>query len=59
MIINTNDDPEDNETDYFGGEEDDPFMPKPTCSNCSGLGTITINEREMTCSWCGGSGCQK
>lgn len=48
------------ELDWFDDNpDDDPFMPKPTCTNCQGLGTITINEREFTCTFCGGTGCQR
>lgn len=46
--------------DYFDDHpEDDPFMPKPTCFHCEGAGVITLNDREFTCTFCGGSGALK
>lgn len=54
-------------TDEFGDEldwfdefpDDDPFLPKPTCTNCQGLGEVTIQDHTYTCTWCGGTGVLK
>lgn len=48
------------ELDYpLHDDDNDPYLPKPTCTNCNGLGSITRDDQEYNCTWCGGTGCQR
>lgn len=63
MIIKTDKpDEQGKEFDYYDEyPKDDPFMPKPTCPDCDGLGTISygvdlLDSFSYTCSRCRGTG---
>lgn len=56
------------EIDHIFGEEldwfddfpdEDPFLVKPVCPNCDGLGVRRVDEIDYTCTWCGGIGTSK
>lgn len=49
-----------NELDWFDEfPDEDPWLPKPSCPHCNGLGELTRDNVTYKCGWCGGTGCQR